>query len=662
MRPRGDTENASGGAPRLLDHRDWVYVLALLVPFALYNLALKGVRVASLPDEHGLLGSVQLMRSDLLFDSGYALLWVGLFALARGGLLRAVVVGLFHAVTIFVTLVETGAYQFYEVTGSTLNFDAVLYLLLSPREVGTVAASEATPALVALMAGGLYYVFFGPLVITRLVGRWRGWEDAGEVASGSRTASSAESGRRAWFAFVGSIAAACVLVALSLLPAGGPAGASESFSRDAFVNAALTGVEEAENSRSVDAGAVRARLPLGARLSPEGSPAAQPDKRNVVVIHLESAGARSMTPYNEDLKTTTFLDELSKRSLRADRAYAVVPHTTNALVATLCGIEPPIGRWQTYSLGDRIPSQCLPELLGGQGYRSVYFTSSEKTFERRPEVVKNMGYDEFYPLETMDKRGFEEANYFGYEDDIMLGPSKEWLEKNGDKGPILATYETITPHHDYLAPDRYGIKDFTKRDGYNRYLNSVRYVDYFVKNLIQQYKELGLYKNTIFVIYGDHGEAFGEHGRYQHDNVPYEEGLHVPMFIHDPKRWQSGERVRGLVSQLDVLPSVVDLLGYKVVGADYPGRSLLRPIPENRSLKASCWYEEACLASMRGDEKYIYYYGDRSEQLFDLSKDPSEEDNLAGQLSTKASKERRVALLRWAARVKAAYEIPGGGN
>ena len=49
-----------------------------------------------------------------------------------------------------------------------------------------------------------------------------------------------------------------------------------------------------------------------------------------------------------------------------------------------------------------------------------------------------MGFDEFYPVETVDKEGYGEANYFGYEDELMLESSKEWLERNGDK-PSVAT-------------------------------------------------------------------------------------------------------------------------------------------------------------------------------------------------------------------------------
>jgi lipoteichoic acid synthase len=337
----------------------------------------------------------------------------------------------------------------------------------------------------------------------------------------------------------------------------------------------------------------------------------------------------------------------------------VVPHTTNALVATLCGIDPPMGRWQTHSIGGRIPVRCLPELLGDQGYDSVYFTSSEQTFERRPEVVENMGYEEFYPVESMDKEGFEKANYFGYEDEVMLKPSREWLKDNGDDGPFLATYETITPHHDYRAPDeRYGRKEFAEKDGLNRYLNSVRYVDFFVKHLMKQYKELGLYEETIFVFYGDHGEAFGEHGLYQHDNVPYEEGLRVPLLIHDPGRWENGERVEAPTNLLDVLPTVLDLLGYRVEGGRYPGSSLLEPLPEDRTLMAGCFYEHECLVSIEGEEKYIYHYGDEPEELFDLSEDPLEKNNLVGERPERALQERRRELLAWAARVEAAYEAP----
>ena len=135
----------------------------------------------------------------------------------------------------------------------------------------------------------------------------------------------------------------------------------------------------------------------------------------------------------------------------------------------------------------------------------------------------------------------------------------------------MATYLGVTGHHDYRPIDRYGLEEYSEDSALNHYQNSVRYLDFFVKNVIDQYKDLGLYDDTIFVIYGDHGEGFGEHDLNQHDNTIYQEGLKVPFLIHDPGRFGSGKRVETLTDQADTLPTVLDLLGYKVTGGELPG-------------------------------------------------------------------------------------------
>jgi lipoteichoic acid synthase len=631
----------------LLSRRDWVYLLSLLAPFVVYDLTLKGLLVALWPEAPGLLGGLDLMRSDLLFSLGYVSLWIILFTVARGGFSRRIFVGLFHATTLFIALITTCAYQYFKVTGSTLDSDYILLWLSSPGGTGGAIASEVTPGLLVLISTILVYAVLGPPLVTRLVVRRRGWSDVGV-----RTASFPR------LRLVGVVLTAYALISLSLLPGAGWVRASNSFSRDAVVNIAMTAADVAGSDGLPDViadPATEAPPPVASLQPTAGS-----ERRNVVLIFLESTRAQATTPYNEDLETTPFLNELAKKSLLAEQAHTVVPHTHNALAATNCGIEPPLDRWGTILLGsldNSVPSTCLPDLLKGQGYNSAYFMSQASTFEKSPNVIKNLGYDEFYPLETMDKEGFEQTNYFGYEDDIMLKPSEEWLtEQKASGNPFLATYLTSAPHHEYLAPqNRYGRVQFTDDDEFNRYLNSVRNEDFFLKNLFDQYKQLGLYDNTVFIILGDHGEGFGEHGLYQHDNTIYEEGLKIPMLIHDPRQFQDGARVTAPANQLDILPTVADLLGYELQGGAYPGSSLLRSLPEDRTLMFSCWNDNKCLASIKGTEKYVYHFGDQPEEVFDLSKDPDERQNLAGERSSEALEERRTALLEWRAKVKSMY-------
>lgn len=620
----------------LLDRRDWFYLLSLLVPLFLYNVSLKVVRIFTQLDVPGPLGFVDEVRSEIFFNLGYMALWIGVFAIFRRGVPRKLVLVLFHLSAILLALLTTGAHSFYKTTGSTLDYSVIVLFFSSFEETWGVVASEINPVQVGLLAVVLLYAILGPMLVTRLAGSdWR---------LPLRTEG------RPWAAPLAVCSLALVFASLSLLPS--VTGAGASFSRDAITNmvALKLFTPAGMPGTKIDTDLASINPPVDTTLAPTP----QTKKRNVVMVFMESTRAQSITPYKKDLKTTPFLDELSKKSLMAERAYAVVPHTSKALTATNCGVAPPLDMGATETKPDAIPGQCLADLLKQQGYNTAYFQSATEKFERRRALVDNFGYENFFPVDSMDKKGFEEANYFGYEDNIMLEPSQKWLQSNSEK-PFLATYLTVTSHHNYTVPDRHEKKKFVEDKELNNYLNTLRYEDFFLKDLIGQYKEMGLYENTIFVILGDHGEGFGEHGLRQHDNTIYNEGVRIPLIIHDPKRFQDGRRVEAPVNELDVLPTVTDLLGYRIEGGIYPGSSILSP-PEDRHLMLSCYQENHCLSSINGDEKYTYYYGNKRDEFFDLSKDPHEKNNIADQQPKEKLMDLRYELLAWQAKVDATYE------
>jgi hypothetical protein len=78
--------------------------------------------------------------------------------------------------------------------------------------------------------------------------------------------------------------------------------------------------------------------------------------------------------------------------------------------------------------------------------------------------------------------------------------------------------------------------------------------------------------------------------------------------------------------------------------------------PKDRTLRASCYHERTCLASIRGDKKYIYNYGNKADEFFNLSKDPRERNNIIGRLDEEKIKALRHDLLAWEARIEASYE------
>jgi lipoteichoic acid synthase len=652
MVERDDQRSTSDRSSVLLSRRDWVYLLAILVPLFVYNLSLKASSVASIP---GLSPTFDLMRSDLFFNLGYALFWLGLFAAVRGGgPLRRVVVVLFHTVTMLVVIVTTFAHGYFQQTGTTLDYGVVALWLPKIREVVPVLASGSTPWVWVLLLAALFYVALGPLLVSRAVERFARWRGGQERAYTGRP-------QVTFLAPLGLLLLAFGFGSLSLLigarSTDNPAGASVSFVRDPFVNLVLTGakvtiIDEAAPDPGTASPDIEHPAANATLAETSGT-----EKRNVVLIQLESTRARSLTPYDEDLNTTPFLDELadSPGSLLAERAYTTVPHTSKASVSVNCGIEPHLVQPTTEANPDGIPVPCLADLLAGQGYRTALFQSSTESFEDFEGLVENFGYKEYYPLESMDTEGYEPTNYFGYEDDIMLEPSKEWLEENGEE-PFLIKYLTGTGHDDYKClSTRYGKEDFADEEPLNSYLNCLRYQDHFVKNLIDQYKELGLYEDTVFVILGDHGEAFGEHRRFQHDDVMWEEGVKVPLLIHAPGWFEEGERIEGPSNHTDVLPTVLEMLGYEIQDGEYPGYSLLRDPPDGRTLIFSCFHDKACAASLKGTEKYIYHYGNQPDELFDIAEDPLEKNNLANERTREELDERRREILQWRSSVNAAY-------
>jgi len=377
------------------------------------------------------------------------------------------------------------------------------------------------------------------------------------------------------------------------------------------------------------------------------------NRSNVVVVFLESVGANATQIGHGNPTTTPFLNALAADSIVGERAYVVASSTYKAHVAALCGVEP-------YFTGDRelfegaYDFRCLPELLGEQGYKTAYFTSSSREALNWTVLVDNLGFDEMYGYEDMPTDGFESSNSWAYEDAILLGPSEDWVARQ--EAPFLASYMVCAPHFEYLPLSRYGQEDYHTDPIKNRYLNSVRYVDGFLEELIGSYEALGVLDRTIFVIVGDHGESFGEHIPRQHNANPYEEVVRVPLLIYAPGLIEEGHRASGLTSQLDITPTLLDLLEVPHDSSTLQGSSLMGPTV-HETVHTACLYNHTCATTISSRWKYIHHFGDQEDELFDLTEDPLEVRNVARDNPDRAKAMRRETI-RWYLYGEGAYNGP----
>jgi hypothetical protein len=78
-------------------------------------------------------------------------------------------------------------------------------------------------------------------------------------------------------------------------------------------------------------------------------------------------------------------------------------------------------------------------------------------------------------------------------------------------------------------------------------------------------------------------------------------------------------------------------------------------LPQDRTLRFSCISHRKCLASIEGNQKYIYHYHNQPEEVFDLSKDPLEKRNLAEEYGKEDLDRRRRELFAWLSRIDAEY-------
>ena len=255
---------------------------------------------------------------------------------------------------------------------------------------------------------------------------------------------------------------------------------------------------------------------------------------------------------------------------------------------------------------------------------------------------------------SKDRRSFLLVASFSHPHDPFAVQRRYWdLYRDSEidmPGPPLAP-DTLDPHSRRLRHvcnmDAEPVTEAQVRAARHAYYGAIAYIDDLIGRLTAALRAAGLAEDTIVVLTSDHGEMLGDRGLWYKMSF-FEGASRVPLLIASPGRF-APRRIGASVSLVDLMPTLIDISGGSAqsLGLPLDGRSLMGHVSGGAGHDEAIgeYLAEGAIAPIvmirRGALKFIHSPAD-PDQLYDLSRDPGERDNLAG----KAESAAQVAALR----------------
>ena len=341
--------------------------------------------------------------------------------------------------------------------------------------------------------------------------------------------------------------------------------------------------------------------------------------RNIVLVSLESTAAEYLGLYGADPDVMPNLSELAGTAIVFENAYAVYPESIKGLFSILCSTYPAFD--SDAEMYASLPCQSIAAVLSGNGYRTALFHSGRFMYLGMEAIIRNRG---FQTLADAGDIGGNHNSSFGVDEPSTVASILSWIDALPAGQPFFVTYLPIAGHHPYETPEP---GPFPDHDDFGRYRNALHYGDASLGTLIRGFRARGLDRKTLWIVLGDHGEAFGRHqGNFGHTFQLYDENVRVPFLLAAAGVVSHQIRSKQVVSLVDTAPTVLDLAGLPAPES-YQGRSMLDGEPRMALFFAD--YSLGMLGLRDGPRKFIHEVDSGRSKLFDVVKDPQERMDLS---------------------------------
>ncbi|MFC2165874.1 sulfatase-like hydrolase/transferase, partial [Acidobacteriota bacterium] len=345
---------------------------------------------------------------------------------------------------------------------------------------------------------------------------------------------------------------------------------------------------------------------------------------NVCLITLDTTRADRIGCYGYDNAKTPNLDYLAANGVKLSNAYCQVPLTLPSHCSIFTGTYPVYHRVHnngSYSLDPRHIS--LAEVLREKGFKTAAFVSSftvdsrygiDQGFEfyddtlQEEEIIKNY---------RSQRRAEEVYNSFA-----------NWMDTNLTSR-FFCWIHFFDPHLPYDPPF-----PFREEFSGSPYDGEIAYMDVYIGKVVEKLREKNLLDRTLIILVGDHGEALREKNELDHGIFIYDTTLRVPFILYCPKNLPQGLVVDSRVRLVDVMPTVLDLLGIPE-NDEIQGRTLVPYIEGRKKEDLSSYIETYYPRENFGwseligfiDREWKYIRAPK-EELYDIKGDPAEEQNV----------------------------------
>lgn len=295
-------------------------------------------------------------------------------------------------------------------------------------------------------------------------------------------------------------------------------------------------------------------------------------KMNVVMVLMESFMGANVgalhVPGQPDL--TPNYDKLTKEGVFFRNAYSSGNRSNRGIVSTLTGFPSSYGKSIIKKTNGIKPFISLPSILKERGYSTAFIYGGDIEFDNMKGFLKLNGVDTIIGKDDFPES--ERTITWGVNDENMFKRAEKYADEA--KEPFFMEMFTISNHAPFDIDPKYNY--YSEKDGkyYERW-NAFRYADHALGEFINSVKDKPWAKNTMFIFVADHGQNLGGNAE-----IDYRKFMN-PILIYTPGGQLKAESVDRLGSQMDLLPTVMGILGGKYTSAAW-GKDLLNSNNKNQ--------------------------------------------------------------------------------